>query len=178
MFKHEDFYPRRFFNPRKKIQDSTYFSKLCGLCMVVMLCMFCVFFLCSESSFSFYMLLWCTMHVIVHVYNVCLFMCTMYVYISQRGDSPFVYRDRDGWPASLPYICKIRVSVAIGTQSGIRLHKRVPMVKIWGSSKNDQSDSGKVVKIRKVQFSLFFIFLLLLLLLLFRFSTHVSQKPD
>ena len=53
---------------------------------------------------------------------------------SQRGDSPFVYRDGTGWPASLPYIRKIHVSVAIGTQSGIRLHKRVPMVKIWGSS--------------------------------------------
>ena len=56
--------------------------------------------------------------------------------ISQRGDSPFVYRDRGGWPASLPYICKIRISMAIGTQSGIRLHERVPMAKIWGSSKN------------------------------------------
>ena len=29
--------------------------------------------------------------------------------------------------------------MAIGTQSGIRLHERVPMVKIWGSSKNDQN---------------------------------------
>ena len=48
--------------------------------------------------------------------------------ISQRGYSPFVYRDGTGWPASLPYIRKIHVSVAIGTQSGIRLHKRVPMV--------------------------------------------------
>ena len=57
--------------------------------------------------------------------------------ISQRGNSPFVYRDGTGWPASLPYIRKIHVSVAIGTQSGTRLHKRVPMVKIWGSSKND-----------------------------------------
>ena len=27
--------------------------------------------------------------------------------------SPFVYSDRGGWPASLPYICKIRVSVAM-----------------------------------------------------------------
>ena len=45
--------------------------------------------------------------------------------VSQRGDSPFVYRDGTGWPASLPYIRKIHVSVAIGTQSGIRLHKRV-----------------------------------------------------
>ena len=27
----------------------------------------------------------------------------------------------------------------VGNQSGIRLHKRVPMVKIWGSSKNDQN---------------------------------------
>ena len=68
--------------------------------------------------------------------------------ISQRGFSPFVYRDRGGWPASLPYIRKIRVSVAIGTQSGIRLHQRVPMVKIWGSSKNDQNwTTGKLLKL-------------------------------
>ena len=52
------------------------------------------------------------------------------IYISQRGDSPFVYRDGTGLPASLPYIRKIHVSVAISTQSGIRLHERVPMVKI------------------------------------------------
>ena len=52
------------------------------------------------------------------------------------------------WPASLPYIWKIRVSVAIGTQSGIRLNKRVPMVKIWGSSKNDQNwTTGKLLKL-------------------------------
>ena len=56
--------------------------------------------------------------------------------VSQRGDSPFVYRDGTGWPALLPYIRKNHVSVAIGIQSLIRLHKRVPMVKIWGSSKN------------------------------------------
>ena len=62
--------------------------------------------------------------------------------------SPFVYRDGTGWPASLPYIRKIHVSVAIGTQSGIRLHKRVPMVKIWGSSKNDQNwITGKLLKL-------------------------------
>ena len=46
-----------------------------------------------------------------------------------------VYRDHGGWP----YILKIRVSMAVGTQSGIRLHERVPLVKIWGSSKNDQN---------------------------------------
>ena len=56
--------------------------------------------------------------------------------VSQRGDSPFVYRDGTGWPASLPYICKICVSVAIGTQSRIRLHKGyIPMVKIWRARK-------------------------------------------
>ena len=60
--------------------------------------------------------------------------------------SPFVYRDVTGWPASLPYICKICFSVAIGTQSGIRLHKMVPMVKIWGSSKNYQNrTTGKLL---------------------------------
>ena len=70
------------------------------------------------------------------------------IQVSQRGDSPFVYRDGIGWPASLPYIRKIRVSVAIGTQSGIRLHKRVPMVKIWGSSKNYQNwITGKLLKL-------------------------------
>ena len=57
--------------------------------------------------------------------------------------APFVYRDGTGWPASLPYIQKIRVSVVICTQSRISLHERVPMVKIWGSSPN--SDYGKVV---------------------------------
>ena len=68
--------------------------------------------------------------------------------LSQRGDSPFVYRDRGGWPASLPYICKIRVSGAIGTQSEIRLHERVPTVKIWMSSKNDQNwTTGKLLKL-------------------------------
>ena len=40
------------------------------------------------------------------------------------------------------------VSVAIGTQSGIHLHERVPMVKIWGSSKNDQNQiTGKLLKL-------------------------------
>ena len=65
--------------------------------------------------------------------------------VSQRGDSPFVYRDGTGRPASLPYIRKIHVSVAIGTQSGIR---PAPMVKIWGSSKNDQNwITGKLLKL-------------------------------
>ena len=77
--------------------------------------------------------------------------------LSQRGDSPFVYRDgtgSSGWPASLPYIRKIRVSMVICTQSGIRLHKRVPMVKIWGSSKNDQNQiTVKIVKVRFHYFS-------------------------
>ena len=77
--------------------------------------------------------------------------CLQYMLISselsQRGDSPFVYGDGTGWPASLPYIRKIHVSMAIGTHSGIRLHKRVPMVKIWGSSKNDQNwITGKLLK--------------------------------
>ena len=72
----------------------------------------------------------------------------MLVLISQRGGSPFVYRDRAGWPALLPYICKIRVSVAMGTQSEIRLHERVATVKIWGSSKNDRNwTTGKLLKL-------------------------------
>ena len=49
----------------------------------------------------------------------------MIVVAITKGLSP-LYRDGTGWPASLPYIWKIRVSVAIGTQSGIRLHERVP----------------------------------------------------
>ena len=72
----------------------------------------------------------------------------LYYYLSQRGGSPFVYRDRAGWPASLPYICKIRVSMALGTQSEICLHERVPTVKIWGSSKNYQNwTTGKLLKL-------------------------------
>ena len=59
--------------------------------------------------------------------------------------APLYYRDGTGWPASLPYIQKIRVSVAIGTQSGICLHEMVPMVKIWGCLKNDQNQTpGKL----------------------------------
>ena len=68
-----------------------------------------------------------------------------YCYITK---GPFVYRDGTGWPASLPYIRKIHVSVAIGTQSRICLHKRVPMVKIWGSSKKYQNRmTGKLLKL-------------------------------
>ena len=78
----------------------------------------------------------------------------MYI-LSQRGDSPFVYRDGTGWPASLPYIRKIHVSVAIGTQSGICLHERVPIVKIWGSSKYDQNwTTGKWLKFEKFIFTI------------------------
>ena len=61
-----------------------------------------------------------------------------YYYYHKGAIAPlYNYRDGTGWPASLPYIRKIYVSMAIGTQSGIRLHERVPMVKKWGSSKND-----------------------------------------
>ena len=89
--------------------------------------------------------------------------------ISQRGDSPFVYRDGTGWPASLPYIRKIHVSVAIGTQSGIRLHKRVPMVKIWGSSKKDQNwITGKLLKLKKFIFTILHFVVVVVLLLQFQ----------
>ena len=91
-----------------------------------------------------------------------------YIYISQRGDSPFVYRDRGGWPAPLPYICKIRVSVGIGTQSGIRLHERVPMVKIWGSSKNHQNQTiGKALKFYKFIFTILHFLLLVVVVVTF-----------
>ena len=58
-----------------------------------------------------------------------------YMCISQRGFSPFVYRDRGGWPAPLPYIRKIRVSVAIGTQSGILFTKGYLQSKYGGPQK-------------------------------------------
>ena len=93
--------------------------------------------------------------------------------LSQRGFSPFVYRDRGGLPASLPYIRKIHVSVTIGSQSGIRLHKRVPMVKIWGSSKNDQNWlMGKLLKFifTILHFVVVVVVVVLLLLLLLQFQ--------
>ena len=72
--------------------------------------------------------------------------------VSQGGGRSFVYRDHVGWPVSLPYIRKIRVSVAIHTQSGIRLNERVPIVKIL----NGQNlTTGKL-------FSLFVVVVLLL----------------
>ena len=77
---------------------------------------------CLEASGTYYVIMW---------YCRVMYHSRM---LSQRGDSPFVYSDGAGWPASLPYIRKIHVSVAIHTQSGIRLHERVPMVKMWGSS--------------------------------------------
>ena len=81
------------------------------------------------------------------MYNLRLFIVVLQE-LSQRGDSPFVYRDGTGWPASLPYIRKIRISVAIGIRSRICLHERLPMVKIWRSSKNDQNwTMGKSLKL-------------------------------
>ena len=47
----------------------------------------------------------------------------------------YTHRHRAGWPASLPYMRKICVSMAIDTQSEIRLHKRVPIVKYGGPQK-------------------------------------------
>ena len=61
-------------------------------------------------------------------------------WINENGGKSYMYyvsdncRDRADWPASLPYIRKIHISVAVGTQSNLPS----PMVKIWGSSKNDQ----------------------------------------
>ena len=97
-----------------------------------------------------------------YMYNVHVYQCfrqpnswrssfsTETEHVSQRGDSPFVYRDGAGWPAPLPYIWKIRVSVVIGTHSssGIRLHERVPMVKIWGTTKIGLNQTtGKSLKL-------------------------------
>ena len=67
------------------------------------------------------------MYVNLHIF------CILCIILSQRGGSPFVYRDGTGWPASLPYIRKIRVSVAIGNPW--HLHKRVPMAKYGGPQK-------------------------------------------
>ena len=117
---------------------------------------------------------------LIYLYKLYMYIHINLNYVSQRGDSPFVYRDGTGWPASLPYIQKIRVSVAIGIRSGIRLHERVPtcIVKIWRYSKNDQNRTmGKSLKLQKFIF-IFLLLLSLLLLLLFSFSTHLSQKPD
>ena len=56
------------------------------------------------------------------------------------------------------------VSVAIGTQSGSCLHKRVPMVKIWGSSKNDQNRiTEKLLKLEKFIFTILHLVVVLLL---------------
>ena len=94
----------------------------------------------------------------------------------------FVYRDPAGWPASLPYIQKIRVSMAIHTQSGIRLHERVPMVKIMGSKHGGPQKMAKIGLQEshyncKSPFSLFFILLLMLSLLLLFFSfNHRKSK--
>ena len=96
--------------------------------------------------------------------------------LSQRGGSPFVYRDGVGWPALLPYIRKIHVSMVICTQSGIHLHERVPMVKIWGSSKYDQNwTTGKLLKFEKFIFTilhllLVVVFVIVLLLLQFQLT--------
>ena len=97
----------------------------------------------------------------------------IHVRISQRGDSPFVYRDGVGWPASLPYSWKIHVSMAICPQSGIRLHERVPMVKIWGSSKNDRIQmTGKWLK-------LIFTILHFLVVVTFQFQlTYLNNRTE
>ena len=63
--------------------------------------------------------------------------------ISQRGDSPFVYRDGTGWPASLPYIRKIRVSMAIGTQP---IFTKWYLWSKYGGAKKDQNQTpGKLL---------------------------------
>ena len=94
--------------------------------------------------------------------------------LSQRGGSP---RDRGGWPASLPYICKIHVSMAIGTQSGIHLHERVPTVKIWGSSKMTKIGLQESCKSSFSQFFillLLFFFFFIIFFFFFSFDKHIS----
>ena len=100
--------------------------------------------------------------------SVCILLCLGSANsISQRGNSPFVYRDGTGWPASLPYIRKIRVSVAIVSQFGIRLHERVPIVKIWGSSKYAQNlTTGKLLKFEKFIFTILHLLLVVVVVVL------------
>ena len=69
--------------------------------------------------------------------------------LSQRGFSPFVYRDRGGWPASLPYIRKIRVSVAMAINPESVFTKGYLWAKYGGPKKLDHR---KVVKFVKVHF--------------------------
>ena len=71
--------------------------------------------------------------------------------------------------------------MAIGTQSGIRLHKRVPMVKIWGSSKNDQNRiTGKLLKLLKFIFTiLHLVVVVVVLLLLLQFQlTYLKNRTE
>ena len=92
------------------------------------------------------------------------------VVLSQGGDSPFVYRDRAGWPALPPYICKIHVSVAIGTQSRIIFTKGCHWSNYGGPQK---SDNGKVVKSSFLQF-----FISLLLLFCFSSNSRISKTRE
>ena len=86
----------------------------------------------------------------LHQLLCCVILYVVVQALSQRGGSPFVYRS---WPASLPYIQKSHVSVAIHRT---RLHERVPRVKIWGSSENDQNwTTEKLLKLLVVLLLLF-----------------------
>ena len=64
--------------------------------------------------------------------------------IPQTGNSPFVYRDGAGWPASLPYIWKIRISIVNPKSVFTKGY-------LW-SNPQPKLDSRKVVKIIKVHF--------------------------
>ena len=77
-----------------------------------------------------------------------------------------------GWPVSLPYmyIQKSHVSVAIGTQSGIPLHERIPTY--------IKSDNGKVAISIKVHFHNFSSSCCRCCCCSVSVSTHVSQKLD
>ena len=83
--------------------------------------------------------IWTYHHYIVQ----CIRKCPLYIYHKGAIAPLYIGMARVSQHRSHTY-----VPVAIGTQSGICFHKRVPMVKIWGSSKNDQNRiTGKLLKL-------------------------------
>ena len=72
----------------------------------------------------------------------------VYVYMYHKGAVAPLYIGIVQVGQHRSHTCKIYVSVAMGTQSEIRLHERVATVKIWGSSKNDRNlITGKLLKL-------------------------------
>ena len=63
-------------------------------------------------------------------------------------------------------------------QSGIRLHRRVPMVKIWVSSKNDQNwTTGRLLKLYKFIFTI--LHLVVVVVVTFQFQlTYLKNRTE